>query len=295
MSFVFQTCGSNICGTGKIIKDLIGAPGSCVPTLASAAICEQNFGEGCICSTGNNAANCSFVSVIIDIYIRNNTNETLHLLKGDSIRLFDPETGDDVRDSTSGWISASFQPPQTIDSGDTILIRGFGTCYKRCCDRNATLEISLQYSIGVTDKNLGVLEIPVCKNKPSGSECDFTFRSLFPCDKPFSAVTVCPGSSIRIIPQSPTYRISTQDLRESQVLVEVEGGITPPPPKCTSNADCTGANETCVNGVCKATTMPNGGGGRDKDQQKIIILVVTAVSIFIIFGFLLFLVYLRRR
>ena len=302
-----------------------GNAGTCIPSSGQVLFCSKNL-DNCICPIQKfpdkrDARNCQWQWSIIDIYIINNTDKKLHLVsKNTDINLKINDTSDEVseeitlRDGPSvpppfmvGWVSP---PPKTIDICETVLIRGSTSCINNCCRSDVTLQIDIAYDIGVGD-NVPRLNFSVCRNKPKERKIGcFNFTD---CEIPFKAVEFCGTPTIN--PTTSIYSV-VQRQNASQAVLSVVGGSIgctgTTPVGCTGDKGCPD-NERCVDGKCVSRTGTTGCNGNlncpgkeicmsgicvkstNGDNRQFIILVsVSAVVVIVIFGFLFFLVSLRR-
>jgi len=275
-----------ICGPSKLQSS--GLAGFCVPGQDTVTICTKALGDGCVCSIGDGGCNFLPDTTIMDIYISNKSDETLHLMSGGDTILITDQNGDAVEDASAGWMSKGindYKPPSMIQPKSTAFIRGYVVCLGKCCKEDATFKIALQYSIGVPGKKLGILVIPVCRLKPKGT-------CLVTCKHRFGNISLCESSSISINPPSGIYMVIDK-LNQTQAFVEISGGTN-------GRQTCTVSPDTCPTGMqCNPNTLtcekkPTNGGGVS-NRQLIILIVVSGVAILLVFGFFIFLFAIRRR
>ena len=286
----FVSCGGMICGPAK--EKRRGLAGFCVPEVDTVTVCAEALGEGCICAIGDGGCKLLPDTTIIDIYISNKSDETLHLIKGeDKISILD-ENGGSVKDAEVGWMSAGindYKPPSMIENASSgakpAFMRGYVLCFGKCCKEETTFSIALRYSIGVPGKKLGTLIIPVCRTKPKGT-CDGVS-----CKHRFGDIELCVNSTISINPPSGIYSVIPK-LKETQAFVEISGG-TNGDQTCTVSPDNCPTGMQCNPKTLKCEKKPTGGG--IKNRQLIIIIAVSAVAVILVFGFLIFLFAIRSK
>jgi len=318
-----------ICAQGKLsfkLATLLGNAGTCIPSSAQVFFCSKEL-DNCICPIQKfpdkrDERNCQWQWSIIDIYIINNTDQKLHLVsKGADINLKINDTSDEVSEEITflrdpsipppfmvGWISP---PPNTIDICETVLIRGSASCILNCCRSDVTLQIDIAYDIGVGD-TVPRLNFSTCRNKPKGFKDPCFGDFVTDCQIPFKAVEFCGTPTIN--PTTSIYSVVPRTSASQAVLSIVGGsigctGTTPvgctgdkgcPDNErcvdfkcvsrtgttgCNSNLDCPG-KEICRSGICVKST--------DDNKQFIILVSVSVVVVIVVFGFLFFLVSLRR-
>jgi len=286
-----EPCGGDICAT---VKKSGKSPGLCVPGPDTVDLCAKSLGEGCVCPINESNCNIFKLGTIIDIYISNKTDQTLHLLKGgDKISITD-SNGNTVKDSLVGWISMGaldYKPPKTIETADSgsnpVFIRGYVECLGGCCTKETIFSIKLQYSIGVPDKKLGTLVIPVCRIKPKGKIC----VPFLDCNKVFGNISTCSGSEITIDPPSGVYSITVDVLRQTQDVVEISGsthgngGST----GCSVSPDNCPSGQTCNPNTLRCEPTTNG----IPDKQFTIFIIVSGVAVILVLSFLVFLLFIR--
>jgi len=292
--YTLEPCGGNICAT---VREFGSTPGLCVPGPDTVALCAKSLGNGCECPVSE--SNCKDIEIgtIMDIYISNKTDQTLHLLKGgDKISITDT-SGNQVRNAAVGWMSSGaldYTPPQTIETAasgaEPAFIRGYVKCFDVCCTEETIFSIELQYSIGVPDKKLGNLVIPVCRTKPKGKPCLPTVT----CDKAFGNITTCSGAEIAINPLSGTYKITAATLRETQAVIEISGGTMNGNggTGCTVSPDSCPSGQTCNPNTLKCETSTTGGLS---NRQFTILIVVSIVAVLLVILFFGFLIFIRNR
>jgi hypothetical protein len=276
-------CASNV----KLLKKIIrGEPGTCNPSQASVEACKVNLGSACACSIPEKKECRKEHVVIIDIYLKNNTDEPLLLEKGGATIQVIDSNGDKAEKSSAGWVSSNVSPPKQIIPLDTAFMRGFA--YNPTTNP-VTFEIILRYTIGQPNKKLGTLVIPVCRSKPLNLSNDTGSKGEQ--KRCFGKLELCANATVEITPPSAIYSIVGEDISPdtSQIIVEIKGSQSGPvscDPPCASY-------QQCLNGVCTGTTGTN-GGGRVITRQVVILIVVGVVSLILVTGFLFFLISLRK-
>lgn len=282
-SFLFDICeNNNICDSAVKKKgghSIRGQPGTCVPSGTMVLECTRALGVGCGCDIPTDRTCAREHVVIMDIYIVNSTDQTLHLLKkeGVSNQVLNPEGNKAVK-ASSGWVAPQFSPPQTIGSQDTVFIRAYAYDPTRNKD---TFQVTLQYSIGLEEKDNGILIIPICRNKPLTADDQDRERC-------FGLIKLCSDTEITITPPSAIYSLKIDYISEtnSQVVVEIIQATPSGPTGC--NPTCK-PGEKCENGKC---VKENNGG---IPESTIIIITVSVLVIFIVIAFIFFLLNIHSK
>ena len=262
--------------------------GFCVPSSNAVTACEAALGNGCECSISDSDSAFAGVASIMDIYISNKSDETLFLISGsgDDQILAIGKNGNKEDDAGVGWMSKGandYKPPKKISPNTTVFVRGYLICGKECGEEDTTFKIVLQYSIGVPGKKLGNLVIPVCR-----------FRSKGKKPAPFGSITPCSGTSVAINPPSGIYGVTVERFRETQALIVITGS--------KNGEQCKVSPDNCPTGMqCNPNTLKcekkttNGNGGDLSNRQLLLLVVVSGIAILFTFGFLTFLVVIKRR
>jgi len=265
------------------------ATGFCVPSSNAVTRCEDSLGNGCECSISDFKFFGPGTENIMDIYINNKTDETLFLITGsgsDQI-IATGKNKNRVDDAIVGWMSKGandYKPPKKISPNTTVFIRGYLVCVKECREEDTTFKIVLRYSIGVPSKKLGNLVIPVCR-----------FRSKGKKPAPFGSIIPCSGTRVAILPPSGIYSVNVDDYNETQAFIRISGSkngeqkCTVSPDNCPTGMQCNPNTLKCE----KKTT--NGNGGDLSNRQLLLLVVVSGIAILFTFGFLTFLVVIKRR
>jgi len=231
-SFTFDLCDNadknpGFCATNvSLLNDsLRGEPGTCNPNSAAIAACITSLGSACACSIPSTKECRKEHVVIVDIYLKNNTDESLLLEKGGAtIQVLD-SNGDNAVKSSAGWVSSAVSPPKKIIPLDTAFIRGFAYNPTK---NPVTFEIILRYTIGPPDKKLGTLIIPICRSKPL--KLSNETGSKGEQKRCFGELKLCANAAIEISPPSAIYSIVGEDISPdtSQVIIEIKGSQSGP-------------------------------------------------------------------
>lgn len=312
---------NDICAQAQIDGDRFGDPGACIPTLTTVKECSTDF-DACACDIVD-VSGCRVRLSVIDVYMTNQTNERLHIVQ-DQTQIGTVSSDEDDSDEddvafgdkkfaplVSDWISSEFSPPNVIESGETVLMRGVVFCNGKCCRSQVTFNVKLAYTIGLESKNLGEISASVSRVKDKESsgcsgDCKNVVEEItFELKRGFGDLLIT--SPAQINPPSQTYNV-TSFSKGSQYRINVSGGGGGT--GCSGNNVCPG-NEICVQGIC--TGRGCGDGAMCPSGQKcvnnvcvkdndtidtssiIIIVVVSVVALIIVLGFMYFLLHVNNN
>lgn len=326
-SITFEPCTTDVCSRYTVSR-ATADPGTCIPSKAAVQVCTTNF-ENCACPL-ESRTDCRIRASIIDIYIRNMSDQRLHIVKDktgisttpSSEELNDTIANDEEEDEfnfggkkidplEAKWISPEFSPPNVIDTNETVLLRGVVVCIQKCCRSQVIFKVDLGYTIGIPSKKLGEISASISRTKEQQNrdcidKCILSRNRLL-LTEGFGPMVLTETATIR--PPSQIYSaIGNLQENTSQYVITVRGGGSHGGTGCTSNTQCPGI-EQCVMGVCTGGGCTGGScpagqtcvsgvckrsGDGLSEKELIIIITVSIASVVIVFIFLYFLLSLSE-